>query len=291
MESLPVARVVTFYGNIAEAALAAGLDAEYCIYAVARTLQRSTGANGVSKDELMVELRRLGMFKSGAHVRKILRLGSAFWTVKAGRVWLHGTADLAWAMGCRGANSHRHAVSTKNLGTREARRAQLLGAVLPIGKPIRQLAIRKHTGVSERTQRRYRAKGYFVARRQDADVTQAFDLPTAALRRAAAYQERHHGVYLVGPDQLLRKRLPNVYFPAGERIPRGQRSKEIFAAQPLTTVAVGALTVPRVFFETVPQWVRCRRLKLGIPSAEKVAYPFNVSYVHTALNRWEAVAC
>lgn len=292
MESLPAERVVTFYGNIAEAALKARFDAEYCVYGVGKTMQKSSGANGILKAELIAEVQRLGMFTSAAHVRKLLRSGAGlFWTLKADRVWLESTGDVARLLGIRKPNGHRHQVSTRCLQTREARRATLMTVTMPIGKPIRQQTIRQHTGVSETTQRRYRRKGYLTARRQDANVTSVFDAPTPQERRIAAQHERHHGVYAVGPDAVLHKRLPNVYSFAGTRIPRGRRSKEIFSAQPLYAVAEGALTVPRVFFESVDQWVRCRCPRLGRPENAHFAYPYNASYTRSGVNRWEAVAC
>jgi hypothetical protein len=290
MESLPAERVVTFYGNIAESVLRQRREPEYCVYAVACSMKRSNGANGVPTSDLIRELKRLGMFASVAHVRSLLRRGQeVFWTLKADRVWLYSTERLSWRLNVRPVNAHRHLVSTALLQQRDARRAAVMGAAIPVGRPIMQRTISRLTGVSERSQRQYRAKRYLGARRQDADVMAAFDAPTPALRRLAAHQERHHGVYTVGPVALLRKRVPNEYFPAGTRIPRGRRSKQIFG-RPLIAVAEGALTDPRVYFENASKWVRCRRLRLGTAKAEPLAYPFNVSYVRAAPSQWEAVA-
>jgi hypothetical protein len=290
MESLPAERVLTFYGNISESVLQQRRDGEYCMYALARAMQDSAGANGVPTRELIRELRRLQIFENAGHTRNLLRSGhGVFWDLKAKRLWLYSTERLMLRVGARRANAHRHLVGTNSLRKRDARRAALLGATMPVGRPIRQHTIRRLTGVSERSQRQYRAKRYFGARRQDADVMAAFDAPTPTLRRVAARQERHHGVYTVGPDAVLRKRVPNEYFPAGMRIPRGRRTKEILG-RPLIAVAEGALTVPRVFFEKSSAWMHCRRLRLGRPEAAPVAYPFNVSYVRGD-DVWEAVAC
>jgi hypothetical protein len=291
MEILPAERVVTFYGNIAESVLKLRREPEYCVYAVACSMKRSDGANGLPKDALIKELKRLRMFASAAHVRSLLRSGQGiFWTLKADRVWLYSTERLAWRLGARPLNAHRHLVSTALLRQRDARRAAVMGAAIPVGRPIMQRTIRRLTGVSERSQREYRARRYLGARRQDAEVMAAFDAPTPALRRLAAHQERHHGVYAVGTDATLWKRVPNEYFPAGTRIPRGRRSKQIFG-RPLIAVAEGALTDPRVYFENASKWMRCRRLRLGTVKAQPLAYPFNVSYVRAAPAQWEAVAC
>ena len=86
------------------------------------------------------------------------------------------------------------------------------------------------------------------------------------------------------------KRIPNIHTPKGERLRRGRRSKQMFAARPLTTLAEGTSTVPRVYFDTTSKWRRCSRLALGTFKAEECAHPFNFAYVRAG-TEWEAYAC
>jgi hypothetical protein len=291
MRSLPQEIDVIVYGNIAEAALREHSEGPLVVYLVAATMKRSPGANGIPIKDIIDRLRDLGMYSSRAHVRGLIGRGNGvFWQVKSGRIWLSGTCKLGRQLDARRASQHRQLVRTSTLRSRADRRAMLLGVSLPDGKPIRQHTIRGLTGVPERTQRRYRSRGHFAAERQDADLTQAAQLPERWRRQqwAAAYAE--HGVYTVGAGTKLMKRIANRYTPNGQRLPAGRRSRDMFAAQPLS-FADGALAVPRMFFKTDAAWSRCRKLKMGTDAAEPHALPFNVAYVDRDDHRWEAVRC
>jgi len=286
VDSLPQTRLLVVYGSLCEAALRNRYVPHLVIYHVAQTLRRSSGDCGVVKLSLIDDVVALGLFRSKAHVRKLLEEGhGVLWSLGGERVWLHGIERIAGALGARGANIHRQRIGTEVLRTSAARRAAFLSATLPVDHPIQQRTIRKLTGVSERTQRRYRASGAFQAKRQDADVTTVSGASSAWMRPIWAHEFSEHGVYTKG--QRLMKRLPNVYMPNGERIRRGRRSKQMFAARPLNVLAEGIWTVPRVYFERTSKWRRCRRLKLGSRDAETIAYPFNWAYIR-ADKEWEA---
>jgi hypothetical protein len=282
-------RDLVMYGNLCEAALRERSESLLVIYHLVQTMQRPVAPTGVEKSAVIDELARLGIFRSRAYVGTLLERGNrTFWGLGAGRVWLRGAARVACALGARSANTDRQIVSTRDLATPAARRGALLGVTLPRGRPIRQHTIRRLTNVTERTQRRYRRAGAFGARRQDADVTTASCVPPF-LRWDCAQEFAEQGVYVSGAR--LMKRIPNSYTPKGERIRSGRRSKEMFAGQPLNSVAVGERTVPRVYFERAATWTRCRRLKLGRPEAEELGQPFNYAYLHTEGDRWEAITC
>ena len=286
MDSLPQTRVLVVYGSLCEAALRTKYVPHLVIYHVALTMKRSPGDCGVIKLLLIDDVVALGLFRSKAHVRKLLEEAhGVLWSIGGDRVWLHGVERIASALGARGANLHRQLVSTDALRSSGARRAALLSATLPVDRPIQQRTIRQLTGVSERTQRRYRASGAFSAKRQDADVTTASGASSGWMRPIWAREFSEHGVYLKGPR--LMKRLPNIHMPKGERVRRGRRSKQMFAARPLNVLAEGTWTVPRVYFERTSKWRMCRRLKLGSIDAQAVAHPFNWAYIRAG-TEWEA---
>ena len=109
------------------------------------------------------------------------------------------------------------------------------------------------------------------------------------MRPIWAREFSQYGVFMSGGR--LMKRLPNSYLPKGVRIRRGRRSKEMFGAQPLNSVADGDRAVPRVFFDRIAAWMRCRRLKLGTAASDDYGSPFNFGYARTGADRWEAIAC
>jgi hypothetical protein len=285
-------RTVVVYGNLAAAALRTKTESEYVIYAIARAMLQNPGSCSVAEANLIVALGELGVYRSRPHIQQLLERGhGVFWHRCARRVWLRVRGRLHSPSMQRGANAHRHGVMISKLGSRAGRRGELLAAWLPTGKPITQRAIQTQTGVTDRTQRRYRHRGHFGAMRNVADLTAAAVASTPALRRLWAQQERHHGVYTQGPEAQLKKRLPNSYSVQAPRISRGRRSRDMFAAQALYAVAEGSRTALRVFFDTAPQWVRCRTLKLGTEGGEEHGYPFNLAYLRTGRQSWEAIAC
>jgi hypothetical protein len=291
MASVPQEIEVIVYGNIAEAALREHSEGPLVVYLMAVTMKRSPGANGIPIKDVIDRIRDLGMFASPAHVRSLIRRGQGvFWDVKSGRIWLHGIKTVGKRLDVRRANRHRQVVGTGALRTRADRRGALLGVALPDDKPIRQHTVRVLTGVAPRTQRRYRRRGHFSARRQDADLTQAAQVPQAWMRRQWAADHAEDGVYVAAGGRTLMKRIANQYEPNGQRLPAGRRSRDVFAAQPLS-FAKGALTVPRTFFKTEAEWVRCRTLKMGTEKAEPYALPFNVAYIERGDQLWEAVRC
>jgi hypothetical protein len=278
--------VLVVYGSLCEAALLKRYVPHLVLYHVAQTLRRSSGDCGVIKLSLIDDVVALGLFRSRAHVRRLLEEGhGVLWSITGDPIWLHGIERIAHALGARGANMHRQRIGTDALRRSGARRAAFLAATLPVDRPIRQRTIRLHTGVSERTQRRYRASGAFRATRQDADVTTVSGASSAWMRPIWAREFSEHGVYLKGPR--LMKRLPNLYTPNGERIRGGRRSKQMFAARPLNVLAEGTWTVPRVYFERTSKWRTCRRLKLGSIDAQAIAQPFNWAYIRAGKG-WEA---
>ena len=285
-------RHIIVYGNLAEAALRERSEALLVVYGVAVEMKRSSGAHGIPNRALIDRLRGLGLFTSRPHVQGLLKRGhGVFWSLKGDRVWLIGVGRLARDLDARRANAHRQLIPIERLRSRADRRAALLSATLPQGTPIRQRSIRRTTGVSERTQRRYRAAQHFAARRQNADLTPAAPwLPNDEMRRFWARGNAEHGVYVLAGGRRLMKRLPNAYFVSDTRLRRGRRSKELFAGQPLSTCAEGTLTVPRVFFDQASKWVRCRRIKLGTDAGDAYADPYNLAYVRAGANQWEAVA-
>jgi hypothetical protein len=233
-----------------------------------------------------------GVFSSAAHVRKLLERGNGiYWFLGNQKLWLRSPQRIAQELGAGRANSHRHTIKIERLRTRAMRRGALFAATLPVGTPIRQLALRQRTGVSERTQRRYRRANHFSVKRQDAALGTAFaSTASPDQRRALAYLERAHGVYVSGPDARVMKRIPNAHFPLGERIRRGRRSRTMFATQPLQALADGDRAVLRTFFDGPTQWMRCRSLKLGTEKAVSRAYPYNLAYLRAGPNTWKAVA-
>lgn len=279
------------HGHIAEAALREKSEGPLVIYATAVTMKRSPGANDIPVRDIIARLRELDMFSSAAYVLALLKRGrGVFWQMKSGKIWLLGASVVAQRLGATGTSWHRQIISTRDLRTRGDRRAALLAAALPDGKPIRQLTVRKITSVTERTQRRYRGRGHFRAERQDADLTAASQLPTVWMRKQWAAANKEYGVYVLAGGKKLMKRIANRYVPSGPRLRAGRRSREMFAARPLN-FATGASTVPRTFFKTDVAWTRCRKLKMGTPGAELYAAPYNVSYVQRDESLWEAVAC
>ncbi len=232
------------YGPLCEAALRQGCESHLIVFEVAKTLKRSPGANGVAIADVIAALRRLKIFRSRSHVRKLLAEGELFWTIKSGRVWLESVGSVATNIGAFG-HAHMQLVSTQFLTTRAGRRAALLGVAIPVGNPVSQKQIRKRTGVHERTISRYIASGAIDATRQDADVTNAAGLshPFQLTR-----QQVSSGMFVKG-DRVM-KRIPNVYTAKGKRIRPGTRSKQLFKARP-RIVADGASTVPRMYFDSV----------------------------------------
>jgi hypothetical protein len=280
------------YGNLAAAALRTKTESEYVIYAIARAMLQNPGSCSVADADLIGALGELGVYRSRPYIQQLLERGhGVFWHRGAGRVWLKSARKVALALDAARSNAHRHGIIISELGSRAGRRGELLAAFLPTGKPITQRAIQTETGVTDRTQRRYRRRGHFGAIRNVADLTAAAVASTPALRRLWAQQERHHGVYTQGPEAQLKKRLPNSYSVQAPRISRGRRSRDMFAAQALYAVAEGSRTALRVFFDTAPQWVRCRTLKLGTEGGEEHGYPFNLAYLRTGRQSWEAIAC
>jgi hypothetical protein len=281
------------YGNLAATALRTGSESEYMIYLFARRMVSSPGASSVRQMDLVREVQRLGVFRSGAHARELLQRGHGrYWNLGGDRLWLRSPLKIARSMGVCRSNAHRQLVPVEKLTTRASRRAELFAAALPIDTPITQHALRTETGVCERTQRRYRHRGHFRAIRNDADLTTAaVGLATPAMRRWWARGNSHHGIYVQGPEARLMKRLPNSYSVQAPRIRRGRRSRDMFKAQALYAIAEGMRTALRVFFDTGRQWVRCRRLKLGTDEGEAYGYPFNLAYVRTGQQSWEAIAC
>ncbi|MEX2245102.1 MAG: hypothetical protein WEC75_00270 [Dehalococcoidia bacterium] len=275
------------YGNLCRAAIQGGSVPELTLYHLAQSVRPSPGAHGIEQRVLMDEALRLGLFRSRRHLGVLLKAGHRrLWTLKAGRLWLYGVARIGEGLDAPATNAHRQTVGTSQLKTHSARRAAMLGVAIPGPDPISQRALRAMTGVSERSQRRYRARGAFTAVRQDADLTETVGIATDEGRRWWAYDHRGSGVY-VARDRL-KKRIPNSHQPRGARIPRGRRSREMFAARPRSMIADGTLTVPRVFFDSTRCWMRCRRLKLGRLEAEDRAHPFNWSYVRSD-DAWKAV--
>ncbi len=282
-KAVAVERELTVYGNLSAAALRKGREPHLIVYHFAETLKQSAGDNGVSKSLLIDELRRHGIFASSSHVRTLLREGNgSLWTVKSQRVWLHSISRVAEALGATDRAAHRQVVNTRDLTTIVGRRGAVLGATLRTDKPISQAAIRKLSGVPERTQRRRIAKGCYSADRQDADITTFAGIPS--FMQPGYAHGLSNGTYVY--DGQLKRRLPNTYTPKGERRAAGRRSKQIFTAQSLPDVAEGALTEPRRYFDTVSGRKRARRR--GGQEHRRTDDRSNAAYVRIDEKTWEA---
>lgn len=277
-------RLLVVYRPLAEAALREGYVGEFWIREIAMTMKTSPGAIRIPKNALVETLMSTGMWASRAHIRKLLERGHGiFWRLSSENVWLLGTSQVAIALDASGVSPERQRVSAKQLLTTKTRRAALLGAALATRAPESQRSVWRRTGVSPRTQRRYRRDGHFGVERQVADITEAasdwnMPLVTPLLRRAAARDLAARGVFVRGHDARLMKRLPNLHLPKGERLPPGRRSRELFAARSLENIAKGNGTVPRVFFESPLRWSRYRRPKMGTRQSAPWATALNMAY-------------
>ena len=286
----PQSDALTVPGNLAAAALRKRLDSELLLWLVAIELKASPGANGVSRRRLVRTAFEWGLF-SRSYARQLLREGDeVFWHLVSRTAFLIGTAGVAALLGVNRYPQHRQMIALVEFrGGFAKRRGTLFGAVPPADRPISQGVLRMLTGISERTQRRYRSAGCFATVRQIADLTVLFpgDWHPSTLE-SWARAHRAQGVYASG--STVRKRLPNLHVPAGERIPPGDRSKHLFRGlQPLED-GQGCQS-PRVWFDSRSDWWRCSAPKLGVEAGGRYVDPergLNLAYVQSRDGFWEA---
>ena len=283
---------VAVHGGIAEAALRGQREAELILWLIASELKLSHGQNGVTRRRLIRTAVEWGIFRP-SYARQLLRQGDGvFWHLGDRTAFLIGHRALAMSLGAGPSGRYRQLITIEQLqGGRAERRGAIFGAAARNDRPISQDVLRRLTRVSERSQRRYRKAGYFETIRQDADLTSLFDQSASRSWIAAfAREHRSRGVYLFG--ETVRKRLPNLHRAHGERIPGGQRSKDIFRGlQPLDN-GQGSQS-PRVWFASRRSWRNSRAAKLGVEGAERYVDPetgLNLAYVKVRPGDWEAVA-
>jgi hypothetical protein len=183
-------------------------------------------------------------------------------------------------------------VCSSNLCSLRDRRASLLGVAIPDGAPISQAAIERLTSVSARSQRRYAKTGAFVPVPQVANVEDLVPGVSAPARRVLrtriAHSRANEGMFVCG-DELM-KRLPHRYEPVGPRAHPGQRSKDIFRAQPHDKSADGKRTVSRRYFDSVRQLRRRRRQGASQPDSSGSPSIPAICYVRDRRKeRWTAV--
>ena len=283
---------VTVYGAIAEAALLGQREAELVLWLLANKLKPTPGQNAISRSGLVRATEDWGVF-SPVHTRQLLRQGNhVFWRLGTKTVFLIGSPGVAVALGARSTGRYRQRIFIKDLANGPARRrGAIFGAAVPNDRPISQSVLHRLTGVSIRSQRRYREMGCFKTIRQDADLTGLFDVDASWSWLAGwAREHRSKGVYISGKKVM--KRLPNLHAAHGERIPAGQRSKDIFRGlQPLDN-GQGCQS-PRVWFASHRSWRNSRAAKLGVEAGKRYVDPetgLNLAYVEVGAGEWEAVA-
>jgi len=283
---------VTVHGNIAEAALRDRRVAELILWLVAIELKLSPGANGITRRRLVRTAFEWGVF-SRSYARQLLRQGDhVFWHLGARTAFLIGNRAVAVSLAAGRSGRYRQRISIGELrGGRANRRGAIFGAAVRNDKPIGQSALHRLTGVSERSQRRYREAGCFKTIRQEADLTGLFDVDASWSWLAAwAVEHRSKGVYVEG-DRVM-KRLPNLHCAHGERIPAGCRSKDIFRGIQALDHGKGSQS-PRVWFPSRPSWRKSRAAKLGVEAGQRYVDPetgLNLAYVEVGAGEWEAVA-
>ncbi len=287
-----VGNSVTVHGSIAEAALRGQCEAELILWLIASELKLSPGQNGVTRRRLIRTAVEWGMFRP-SYARQLLRQGDGvFWHLGDRTAFLIGHRALAVSLEAGPSGRYRQLITIEQLkGGRAERRGAIFGAAVRNDRPISQDALRHLTGVSERSQRRYRKAGCFQTFRQDADLTDLFDV-NASRRWLACWADeyRSEGTYLAGNKVF--KRLPNLHCAQGERIQAGQRSKDIFRGlQPLDN-GQGCQS-PRVWFSSHRSWRDSRAAKFGVEGGERYVDPetgLNLAYVQVRPGEWEAVA-
>ena len=283
---------VTVHGNIAEAALRGRREAELILYLIAVELKTSSGANGIMRRRLVRTAFEWGIF-SRSYARQLLRQGNhGFWRLGARTAFLIGDRGVAALLGAGSNGRYRQRISIRDLVRGPSkRRGMIFSAAIPNDRPVSQIVLCRLTRVSIRSQHRYREMGCFKTTRQDADLTSLFDVDASwSWLAASAEEHRSKGVYIAG-DKVM-KRLPNLHCAHGERIPGGQRAKDIFRGlQPLDT-GQGCQSL-RVWFPSRPSWRKSRAAKLGVEGGEVYVDPetgLNLAYVQVGPGKWEAVA-
>lgn len=271
--------------GLAEAALRVGRGSELWLWLLARSLQPSPGANAVPRRALVDAAAGAGLF-SACYARELLRKGDGtFWHLGRRTAFLVGARRVAGMLGAR-YGGPREVVRLEELAGRAARRGRLLGVALRDDRPESQARIRQRTGVSERSQRRYRRLGCFGARRQMGDLS---SLPGWLL---LARDFAHLGVFRAGERVL--KRLSNLYVPRGERLRAGRRTRQTFGGLQPLRVGPGCQSSPKVWFRSAQEWRRWRGIKLGTAEGERFvneAYPLNAAFVAAGEDGWQAVRC
>ncbi len=283
---------VTVHGSIAEAALRSQREAELILWLVAIELKFSPGANGITRRRLVRTAFEWGIF-SRTYARQLLRQGeNVFWHLADRTAFLIGNRGVAVSLAAGPGGRYRQRISIGELaGGRASRRGAILGAAIRNDRPISQSTLYWLTGVSARSQRRYREMGCFETIRQDADLTGLFDVDASRSWLAGwANEHRSKGVYQ--PGEKVLKRVPNLHCARGERISGGQRSKHTFRGlQPLNN-GEGCQS-PRVWFASRLSWRNSRGAKLGVEGGLRYVDPvmgLNLAYVAVEARRWEAVA-
>jgi hypothetical protein len=275
---------IVFFSNIAKEVLKRRFATFFVIWAVCRRLDKE-GAGWVVVSDLCQALEEAGIFRS-YYTKKILRDNptSPFWqgTDKKGRLRYNSPAAVAAALGLQHPGTARF-VRVQELrswgskGTAQ-RRAVILAATFEAdqekAEPRSQFSIQKDTGVSPRTQRRYRRLGVFHAERQTARFPQATDYEKKYATQALA----SFGFY--EKEQVLTRRLPNKYWAEHKLGPRARCKTR----RALTNAARPTL---RVYFPAAKQYARYQRPKAG---TEEVNFlPVNSAYVPTRdAGIWEA---
>ena len=282
---------IVVHGSIAEAALRERRESELIVWLCGNGLKTSPGGNGISRRRLVRFLVDIGLF-SKSYVRQLLKQGNGiFWHLGARSVFLIGACAVAERLGVSTRRGDRQVISLKDLhGGRAKRRGVILGAALRNDLPISQAAICRLAGVSDRSQRRYRANGCFLTKRQDADLTAIFGPASRGFLACWANGNARKGVYMGGAE--VRRRLPNLHKAIGERIPAGARSKHIFRGlQPLED-GKGCQSL-RVWFASHSDWWRCATAKLGTEAGERYVDSesgLNCAYLYAGDGIWEAAA-
>ncbi len=255
---------VRVYGALSEAALRQGVTSELVVWLVASELKQSPSMNCVNRRSLAAALRECGISKSSGYTRQLLRQGNGvFWHLSKRSVFLIGADKVADALDVGPGGRWRQEIAIADLIGRANRRGVLFGAAVRNDKPIAQATLQELTGVSARSQRRYRSKSNFDTIRQDGDLTAVTaNLVSHKQRLAWAQEHRHEGVYLAAGGHL-RKRLPNLHQARGKRLTPGSRTNQIFSGRLLKS-GQGFQTVPRIWFDTTEKWTGCKVPKLGV---------------------------
>lgn len=282
---------VEFIGAFAEAALREGRESELLVWVCARALLRSSGGSHViPRRELVNAINEAGLFAKPG-VRDLLLQGNGvFWRLGRRQVFLIGLANVAHALKIGTSGRWSQSVRVVDLKGHAILRGALLGVAVRDDKPIRQAAVRGGTQVSERSQRRYRRAGYLATRRQDGDLTQvAVRLTSHALRSRWAAQRAGAGFYMAG--LAIRKRLPNLHCPLGERAHLPRHIRRMLRGQP-SVYGVGDRDRPRVFFDNPGQWMRAHGPKLSVKEGERFIdgdTTVNVAWVRVRPDHWQAI--